>query len=300
MKKVISLVLAIMFFVGTGFVVFAQAGNASYNEVVGTVQNGNRLVPFTALIPQGNGPFPLVVINHGHGGSREENGGFKRLAEAISSRGIATIRMDFPGCGESKTPFTQNTMTNMISDSDACLAYMLKNYSIDKKRLGILGYSMGGRIAMDIVKKSNQPYKAMGLLAPAVASGDDLINLLVGGADQAKTLEAEAKAKGFVEFTTMYGQKLQLSKEWFADLRKSQPFTKVIFKGPSLIVLGTKDEIITTAECDAAENALKSAGSAVERVSVPDADHGYGFYSDQPDVTSLVESSFADFFAKNL
>ena len=300
MKKFISLVLVMMFFAGTGFVVFAQAGNASYNEVVGTVQNGKRLVPFTALIPQGSGPFPLVVINHGHGGSREENGGFKRLAEAISSRGIATIRMDFPGCGESKAPFTQNTMTNMISDSDACLAFMLKNYSIDKKRVGILGYSMGGRMAMDIVKKSNQPYKAMGLLAPAVASGDDLINLLVGGAEQAKPLEAEAKAKGFVEFTTMYGQKLQLSKEWFADLRKSQPFTKVIFKGPSIILLGTKDELITTAECDAAENALKSAGSTVERVSVPDADHGYGFYSDQPDVTSLVESSLADFFAKNL
>jgi len=207
--------------------------------------------------------------------------------------------MDFPGCGDSKAPFTQNTMTNMISDSNACLDYMLKNYPIDKNRLGFLGYSMGGRMAMDITKGST-PYKALGMLAPAVASGEDLINLLVGGAQQAGKYEAEANAKGSVEFTTMYGQVLQLSKEWFADLRKSQPFNNVTFKGPSLIVLGTKDELITKAECDAAENALKRAGSTVTRVSVPEADHGYGFYSDQPNVTKLVESSFADFFAKNL
>ena len=35
-------------------------------------------------------------------------------------------------------------------------------------------------------------------------------------------------------------------------------------------------------------------------VLVPNADHGYGFYSDQPDVSALVESSFAKFFAENL
>ena len=247
----------------------------TFTEVTGVVQNGSRQIPFTALIPGGRGPFPLVVINHGHGGSREENGGFRRLAEAITKRGIATIRMDFPGCGESKASFTQNTMTNMISDSNACLSYMPKKYPIDKTRLGILGYSMGGRVAMDIVKNPNQPYKAMGLLAPAVAPGDDLINLLAG-------------------------QALELSNEWYADLRNSQPTNNVVFKGPSLIILGNKDRVITTAECDAAEKALKRAGSAVTRILIPNADHGYGFFSNQADVTTLIESSFADFFAKYL
>ena len=33
---------------------------------------------------------------------------------------------------------------------------------------------------------------------------------------------------------------------------------------------------------------------------MPDADHGYGFYSDQPDVTAMVEGSITDFFAEHL
>ncbi|MCL1928038.1 MAG: alpha/beta hydrolase [Treponema sp.] len=277
----------------------AQTGEISYFEVTGNVQNGSRAVPFTALIPGGRGPFPLVVINHGHGGSREENGGFRRLAEAITKRGIATIRMDFPGCGESKAPFTQNTMTNMISDSNACLAYMLEKYPIDKTRLGIFGYSLGGRIAMDIVNQPNQPYKALGLLAPTVTPGNDIINFFTGGEAKARALEATAKANGFVTVTS-YGQPMQLSKEWFADLRNSQPLNKVVYAGPSLIVLGNKDRVFTTAECDAVEKALKSAEGNVSRVLVPDANHGYGFFSDQIEVTFLVESSIADFFEKNL
>ena len=258
------------------------------------------MVPFTALIPIGKGPFPLVVMNHGHGGSREENGGFKNLAEAISGRGIATIRMDFPGCGESLSPFSRNTMTNMISDSDACLAYMLQKFPIDKNRLGIFGYSMGGRIAMDIVKKPKQPYKAMGLLAPAVSAGSDLINLLAGGRQKAGALEAEAHAKGFAVLDTGYGQQLQLSKEWFADLRSSRPLEKTAFTGPSLIVRGGKDTIITAADCDAAHKALAGAGSNVLLITVPDANHGYGFNGKQPAVMNAVENAFADFFAKNL
>jgi dienelactone hydrolase len=277
-----------------------NAGEAPYVEVTGSVPNGERLVPFTALVPKGKGPFPLVVMNHGHGGSREEGGGFKRLAEAISAKGIATIRMDFPGCGESKAPFTQNTMTNMISDSNACLEYMLEKYPIDKKRLGIFGYSLGGRIALNIVNRPGQPYKAMGLLAPAVAPGNDLSKLLAGGKASAEQLEAEANEKGFAEFTNAYGQTQQFSKEWFADLRNTQPASKASFAGPVVIVHGGKDRVITASECDEAENALRNAGSTVLRILLPNADHGYGFFSDQREITIVVENAFVSFFRKNL
>ena len=297
MKKILFPVIALMFITGTVCIIAAQTEGTLFLEVVGTVKNGKRLVPFTALVPRGKGPFPLVVMNHGHGGSREENGGFKRLAEAISGRGIATIRMDFPGCGESKEPFTQNTMTAMISDSNECLAHMLKNYPIDKKRLGIFGYSMGGRIAMDIVKKSNQPYKAMGLLAPAVTRGQDLINLLAGGEEKAKALEAEAALKGFAVLAA-YGQ--MLSKEWFKNLQNSEPLDKVTFKGPSIIVHGKKDAVISQDECNAAYRELKKAGSNVQQITLNDADHGYGFFREEPHITKAVESIFADFFAGNL
>ncbi|RZA20750.1 MAG: hypothetical protein EOP02_17745, partial [Proteobacteria bacterium] len=59
-----------------------------------TIMNGERAVPATVVVPDGAGPFPAVVMNHGHGGGRQEGGGFTRLADALARAGIVTIRMD--------------------------------------------------------------------------------------------------------------------------------------------------------------------------------------------------------------
>src|SRR3954471_5754573 len=72
-----------------------------------TVMNGARAVPATVVVPDGQGPFPAVVMNHGHGGGRNEGGGFAKLAKALADAGIMTIRMDFPGSGDSKESFTE-------------------------------------------------------------------------------------------------------------------------------------------------------------------------------------------------
>ncbi|MCQ4808192.1 alpha/beta fold hydrolase, partial [Intestinimonas massiliensis] len=103
--------------------------------------------------PKGEAPYPAVVKNHGHGGSKDENEGFGGVAAALAEAGIATVRMDFPGCGDSTEPFTKNTLTNMKSDSNASLAYLLANYPLDADKLGIMGYSMGGRLALEIVSE---------------------------------------------------------------------------------------------------------------------------------------------------
>ena len=85
---------------------------------------------------------------HGHGGTKDENGGFTAIAETLAARGIATIRMDFPGSGASTEPFIQNNLTNMIADVAAARAYAIASAPIDTKAIGIFGYSMGGRVAI--------------------------------------------------------------------------------------------------------------------------------------------------------
>lgn len=91
----------------------AFIGSAAQAETVAdvTVMNGARAVPATVVIPDGEGPFPAVVMNHGHGGGRQEGGGFERLAKALADAGILTIRMDFPGNGDSKEPFTEGYLS---------------------------------------------------------------------------------------------------------------------------------------------------------------------------------------------
>jgi len=263
-----------------------------------TVMNGARAVPATVVVPDGQGPFPAVVMNHGHGGGRQEGGGFTRLAKALADAGILTIRMDFPGNGDSKEPFTEGYLSNMISDSNASLAYLLANFPADPNRLGILGYSMGGRIALTIGETAGNPYKAMGLLAPSANPGKELALFLAGSEAEYDRLYAEASTdKGYADYTTQYGQQQQLSKQWFDELIASKPLESIsAYKGAMLVVHGDKDVVIKPAENEAVVAAYPGASI----VLVPEADHGYGFYSDQPAVSALVESSFAKFFSEAL
>lgn len=263
-----------------------------------TIDNDGRAVPTTVVVPDGEGPFPVVVMNHGHGGGRQENGGFGKVADALAKEGILTIRMDFPGSGDSKEPFTEGYLSNMISDSNASLDYVLENYPADPDRLGIFGYSMGGRIALTIAGSVDNPYRAVALLAPSGNPGEELMVPFLGGQAEYDRLYAEASGdKGYAEFLTQWGQTQQLSKTWFDELLVSKPLDAIgNFKGDMLIVYGDKD-VVVPAEVN---QAVAAAYPAAKVVVVPEADHGYGFYSDQPDVSALVESSIVEFFAESL
>ncbi len=276
------------------------AASAAQAETVDeiTIMNGARAVPATVVIPDGEGPFPLVVMNHGHGGGRQENGGFGSIAEELAKAGIMTVRMDFPGSGDSTEPFTEGYLSNMISDSNASLAYVLENYPADPDRLGIFGYSMGGRIALTVAATGDNPYKAVALLAPSADPGENLLNSFMGGPEAYQALYAEAQGdKGFAEFTTQWGQVQQLSLKWFDELIASKPLEAAgSYTGPMLVIYGDKDTVVPPAVSQSVQTAYPEA----ELVEVPDADHGYGFYSDQPEVTAKVEGAIVDFFTAAL
>jgi len=268
----------------------------AYIEEVVSYESEGRTVPAIVTLPGGEGPFPAVVLNHGHGGSKDENVGFGGVAQALALEGFASIRMDFAGCGDSKAPFTENTLSNMEADSNAGLAYLLENYDIDADRLGILGYSMGGRLALEIVSKENNPYKAVVLLSAAAAPGEPSIAGLLPEGTTQKEAEKAAKENGSFDYTTQYGQELSLSEEWFTDMMVDPLADIDKYTGPMLVLHGDKDVVVT----DEVNKLIVKAYPAAQEIIVPDADHGYGFYSDQPEVTAMVEGSIVEFFANSL
>lgn len=244
--------------------------------------------------PNDTANYPLVVLCHGHGGNKDENIGFPAVAHALAESGIASIRMDYPGCGESTEDFTQNVLSNMKEDTLNAVQYALENYPVQKDKVGIFGYSMGGRIALELLAEQSYDFQAAAFLAPA-ADTDDLKNLF-GGAEAWDSMKATAQANGYADFTTIYGQQQKLSDQWFADL-EAYPGNSVVakaaeaYQGPALVIWAVDDEAVSPSV-----SANVAAALNANIVNTPEDGHSYGFYSEKTAVLNEVAYSTAAFF----
>lgn len=274
------------------------AESAAFKAMEVSVPSRTASIPAILTVPEVKGKVPLVVMAHGHGGSKEEAGGFTAIAEELAKKGIASIRMDFPGCGKSTEPFTANNVTNMLADMDAAGMFAMDSAQIDPERVGAFGYSMGGRIA--ILSTERGSYKSMALLAPVATDGSSSMYTFMGGEAAYKALADKAAADGHVVFTTMFGQVQDLGKKWFSDNEGAKCIRAIgNFAGPILYVHGSNDTIIAKSVVDESAAAAKKS-SGVRQVAIAGADHGYGFYGGDPKLKSDTVGAIVSFFAETL
>ena len=279
-----------------------EASEAAVNSVDLLMTSRGVEVPVTLVTPAGDGALPLVVMAHGHGGSREEGGGFPMVAEALAQQGIATIRMDFPGCGDSTESFTENNLTNMLADLQAARAFAARQIDVDAERVGLLGYSMGGRL-VTLLSATDPGYKVMATWAPAVDNGSAREQRefeMLGGPDMYADLRRRAGETGMAEYTTRWGAPLQVGPRWFTDLEESMPLEAIAtFEGPLLVLYGDADDVVLPATAEAAIAAATSSREVVRHV-VATAEHGLGFYTQRPEIAAEVVETTAGFFAERL
>lgn len=266
-----------------------------------TVSSRGIAVPVTFVYPIGaaNESFPLVVMAHGHGGTRDEAGGFTSVAEGLAAKGVATIRMDFPGCGDSTESFRENNLSNMLEDIQASRDFALLQSHIDADRVGLLGFSMGGRMVL-MLSSTDFDYKAIATWAPAGANGSDTEVDFMGGAAAYQQLRATANAEGFVNFTTIWGQHQQLGEQWFADLEQSNPMDAIReFTGALLVLYGDLDVVVPPRIPEAVIAAATSSTEVVRHVVVG-AGHGLGLFNDKPELTAEAVAVSIDFLSEHL
>ena len=257
-------------------------------------------IPATVVTPAGkkHQRFPLVVIHHGHGGGRNENGGLARVADALGEVGIASIRFDFAGAGDSTEPFTSLSYTTMLADSNAALVWAVRNLPVDKRRIGGFGYSEGSAVVAMQAGQPFTPYKAVALLGP-VAHPRELFDTFFGGNFDA--YYAEAQANGYAVVTTPFGQVQNTSLEWFQETIAADPAGDIsYFEGRVQLIWGEEEQIIPFSQVEALQAATAGTAKRTTTVTIPNADHGYGFYSDQPDVDAALHSALVQFFKRAL
>jgi pimeloyl-ACP methyl ester carboxylesterase len=107
----------------------------------------------TLTIPAGEGPFPTALILSDFDtqtrdavyGDYALAGG---LADFLTRRGIAVLRLDDRGAGQSEGDSTTVTTTERLRDAQAALSFLRTRPLVDIAHVGIVGHGEGGNIAL--------------------------------------------------------------------------------------------------------------------------------------------------------
>ena len=114
----------------------------------------------TLTLPERVAPFPAVVLITGSGAQDRDESLFEHkpflvLADALTRRGVAVLRVDDRGVGGSSPGAQDATTADYATDVEAGLAWLRARKDIDPGRVGLLGHSEGALIASIVA--SNDP-----------------------------------------------------------------------------------------------------------------------------------------------
>ncbi len=147
-------------------------------EEVAFGANGPRLAG-TLTVPAGAGPFPAVVLVSDTG-AQDRNGtvgGYAplgQLADYLTRRGVAVLRFDDRGVGQSQGAPEPATAAELVADVQAGLTFLRNRPEADQARLGVVGHGEGGTVAL-LAATQPQPPAFVVALAAAGLPGRELM-----------------------------------------------------------------------------------------------------------------------------
>ncbi len=152
-----------------------------YNSEDVEYDNADKSVHFGATFtyPKGKGPFPTVILITGSGQQdRDEtifgHKSFAVIADYLSNRGIAVLRVDDRGIGKSTGDVVHATSADFADDVEVGLKYLKTRKEVDQKKMGMIGHSEGGLIA-SIVAARNPDIDFVIMLAGPGVKGSEII-----------------------------------------------------------------------------------------------------------------------------
>jgi dienelactone hydrolase len=194
------------------------------------------------ILPKGQGPFPVVVFQHGSGVPNHWNyrDWYSKLTEKLISKDIALVMADsYSGRGIGETSKDQSKLSKAARITDVfMLLKALNNHpKIDATRSGIMGTSFGGIVSW-------------------MATSEDIASALMSG-------------------ELRYGAHVPLYPSCQTMMESYKPTD-----APVLFLAGAEDDYTEFRYCKELIEQMKGAGAKVEAIVYPNA--GHGFISSKP------------------
>lgn len=112
-------------------------------------ESGKLLLSGTLQMPEGEGPFPAVILVPGDGPLTNGEYFFMgSFAKSLASCNVAVLAFDSPGQGRSQGNFLEVDDERRIYDINSAITFLTSNTKIDKKRISLVGLGGGGFIAL--------------------------------------------------------------------------------------------------------------------------------------------------------
>jgi len=213
-----------------------------------------------AWTPDGEGPFPAVVLVHGGGWEAGDRVTYiTPLLAPLAGRGIAWFSIDYR-----LTP--EATVADQVADVERAVAFVRSQHSrfrVDPSRLVLAGESASGHLVTHLATQS--------IDVAGVVSFYGVYDLAAMAGDPASP---RSLARRLFGFSTLDGAARETLRDYspVANVSAGMP--------PLLLVTGTADGLWPQAQ--AFEQALSAAGASYESIVLPDAPHGMEQWNADP------------------
>ncbi len=155
----------------------------------------------TLTLPEGEGPFPAAVMITGSGRQDRDETVFEHkpfwvIADHLTREGLAVLRCDDRGAGQSTGDFAAANSADFATDARAAVRWLRTRTDIDPQRIGLIGHSEGGVIAPMVAAGDDKDWIHFSvLLAPPAVNIADVIrhqSALIAKAEGADSADVEA------------------------------------------------------------------------------------------------------------
>jgi pimeloyl-ACP methyl ester carboxylesterase len=229
-----------------------------YQEIPITYRNEKADITFagTLTLPPGDGPFPAVVLLSGTGPlDRDSTHAYHKpflvLADHLTRQGIAVLRVDDRGIGETKGGNVwQSTLPDFAEDALLAVAFLKNRQEVNPAKIGLIGHSQGALVA-PLAASQAKDVAFIVLLGTPCLAGEALMNQVLRtfwqqiGVDKAKVPEIQKLLDGIHKIV----REEKDPAKGAAALRAF--FKEVLAKQPGFAKLSEKEQNAWFAEVEA-------------------------------------------------
>lgn len=247
-----------------------RARGSAYTEYAITFRSGRLRISGLMFVPVGEGPFPVLVLAHGYidPAVYTTGRGFETTQDWLARRGYAVVHVDYRNHATSdddprndlrmRLGYTEDVINAARAVKSSGLDYL------DVERIGLLGRSMGGGVALNVAVVAPDLFDAIVTFAPVSSDTVDNFNRWINRPGR------RALAREIID---TYGSP-RAAPEFWANASPRTFFERV--RDPIQIHHGTDDESCPVRWSHETFAALKDAGARARLHLYPGEGHAFG------------------------